>query len=44
MEPMRMLYELGFVIAILALFAAAELLTACAEIWLEKTKHHHEKK
>jgi hypothetical protein len=44
METTRMLYELGVVMAILGLFAAAELLTICAEKWLEKMRHHHGKK
>jgi hypothetical protein len=44
MEVMRMLYELGFVIIVLALFAAAEFLTVCVDEWLEKTRHHHGKK
>ena len=44
MEAMRMLYELGFVMTILALFAAAEFLTICADDWLRGVGRHHHKK
>lgn len=44
MELIRMLYELGFVLTILALLAAAELFTICADQWLEKIRRHQGKK
>jgi hypothetical protein len=44
MELMGTLYELGFVVTILTLFAAAEFLTIWTDEWLEKTRRDHGKK
>ena len=44
MELMRMLYDLGFFMTVLVLFAAAEFLTVCVDQWLEEPKRHHGKR
>jgi hypothetical protein len=44
MELVRMLYDLGFVMTVLVLFAAAQFLTVCVDEWLEETKRHHGKR